>query len=98
MPPKAKFNRNEILTANEVRQIIGMKPSNDPKADELRNSNINQANENGAGVADPSMGSENGASIADPSMGSENGTSSNGEESTDLFSMPISQLMNSQNE
>ena len=93
-----KFTRNEILTSNEIRQIIGMKPSNDPKADELRNSNINQANENGAGVADPSMGSENGASIADPSMGSENGTSSNSEESTDLFSMPISQLMDSQNE
>ena len=35
-----KFTRNEILTSNEIRQIIGMKPSNDPKADELRNSNI----------------------------------------------------------
>lgn len=35
-----KFTRNEILTSNEVRQIIGIKPSNDPKADELRNSNI----------------------------------------------------------
>ena len=40
-----KFTRNEILTSNEIRQIIGMKPSNDPKADELRNSNINQAKE-----------------------------------------------------
>ena len=91
-----KFTRNEILTSNEIRQIIGIKPSNDPKADELRNSNINQANENG--VADPSMGSESGASVVDPSMGSENGTSSTGENGTDLFSMPISQLMNSQNE
>lgn len=36
------FTQNEILTANEVRQIIGMKPSNDPKADQLVNSNINQ--------------------------------------------------------
>ena len=35
-----KFTRNEILTANEVRQIIGMKPSGDPKADKLWNSNI----------------------------------------------------------
>ena len=35
-----KFTRNEILTRNEVRQIIGMKPSDDPKADELRNSNL----------------------------------------------------------
>lgn len=40
-----KFTRNEILTSNEVRQIVGMKPSEDPKADELRNSNISQANE-----------------------------------------------------
>lgn len=38
-----KFTRNEILTSNEIRQIIGMKPSDDPKADQLINSNINQA-------------------------------------------------------
>lgn len=37
-----KFTRNEILTSNEVRAIIGMKPSDDPKADELRNKNLNQ--------------------------------------------------------
>lgn len=37
-----KFTRNEILTSNEIRQIIGMKPSDDPKADELVNSNISQ--------------------------------------------------------
>lgn len=36
-----KFTRNEVLTSNEIRQIIGMKPSDDPKADELRNSNLN---------------------------------------------------------
>lgn len=36
------FTRNEILTSNEVRQIIGMKPADDPKADELINSNISQ--------------------------------------------------------
>lgn len=38
-----KFTRNEILTSNEIRQIIGMKPSKDPKADQLINSNISQA-------------------------------------------------------
>ena len=38
-----KFTRNEILTSNEIRQIIGMKPSDDPKADQLVNSNINQS-------------------------------------------------------
>lgn len=37
-----KFTRNEILSANEIRQIIGIKPSQDPKADELRNSNMPQ--------------------------------------------------------
>ena len=42
-----KMTRNEIMTSNEFRQVIGLKPSDDPKADELRNSNINQANENG---------------------------------------------------
>ena len=40
-----KFTRNEILTSNEVRGLIGFKPSADPKADELRNKNLNQASE-----------------------------------------------------
>lgn len=42
-----KFTRNEVLTSNEIRQIIGFKPSDDPKADELRNSNLNHPDENG---------------------------------------------------
>jgi hypothetical protein len=37
-----KFTRNEIVTSNEFRGVIGMKPSADPKADELRNKNLNQ--------------------------------------------------------
>lgn len=40
-----KFTRNEILSPNEIRQIIGRIPSNDPEADVLRNRNINQSNE-----------------------------------------------------
>ena len=40
-----KFTRNEIMTSNEFRQVIGMKPSKDPKADELRNSNISASKE-----------------------------------------------------
>lgn len=40
-----KFTRNEIMTSNEIRQIVGMKPSDDPKADELINSNISQPDE-----------------------------------------------------
>ena len=40
-----KFTRNEIMTSNEIRQIVGMKPAADPSADELRNKNLNQSNE-----------------------------------------------------
>ena len=40
-----KFTRNEIMTSNEIRQIVGMKPSNAPQADELRNKNLNRSNE-----------------------------------------------------
>lgn len=40
-----KFTRNEILTSNEIRQIIGFKPSDDPKADKLLNSNISHSPE-----------------------------------------------------
>ena len=35
-----KFTRNEIMTSNEIRQVVGMKPSKDPRADELRNKNL----------------------------------------------------------
>ena len=40
-----KFTRNEIMTSNEVRQIVGMRPSDDPKADKLINSNLNHREE-----------------------------------------------------
>lgn len=40
-----KFTRNEIMTSNEMRSVIGMKPSDDPRADELRNKNLNKSNE-----------------------------------------------------
>ena len=40
-----KFTRNEIMTSNEIRQVIGMKPSDDPRADELRNKNLSAPNE-----------------------------------------------------
>lgn len=38
-----KFTRNEIISSNEMRQIVGLKPSKDPAADELRNKNLNQS-------------------------------------------------------
>lgn len=45
-----KFTRNEILSSNEVRQIIGMRPSKDPAADELRNKNLSQSKTGGQPV------------------------------------------------
>ena len=53
-----KFTRNEILSSNEIRQIIGMKPSDDPKADQLVNSNIAQPD---AGMPMEEMPPEEGA-------------------------------------
>lgn len=65
-----KFTRNEIMTSNEFRQAIGMKPSKDPKADELRNSNISASKEEieeqnrvltaGRGAVERSMKNQNG--------------------------------------
>ena len=40
-----KFTRNEIMTSNEIRQVVGMKPSDDPRADELRNKNLSAPSE-----------------------------------------------------
>lgn len=40
-----KFTRNEIMTSNEIRQIVGMKPADDPNADVLRNKNLSVSNE-----------------------------------------------------
>ena len=53
-----KFTRNEILTSNELRQIVGMKPSDDPKADQLLNSNLNHANDNNTPIVEPDKNSE----------------------------------------
>ena len=40
-----KFTRNEIMSPNEVRQIVGLKPDADPESDQLRNRNLNKSNE-----------------------------------------------------
>ena len=65
-----KFTRNEIMTSNEFRQAIGMKPSKNPKADELRNANISQSSEEiaaqnktitaGRGAVERSIANQNG--------------------------------------
>lgn len=80
-----KFTRNEILSSNEVRQIIGMKPSDDPKADELRNSNLNHPDENGQS-SDP-MSNSNGY------PGSNENETSDDIQSPNLWDAPVSALM-----
>jgi hypothetical protein len=53
-----KFTRNEILSSNEVRGLIGFNPSDDPQADELRNKNLNQAKGQKNAEADDLSGTE----------------------------------------
>ena len=74
-----KFTRNEILTSNEIRQIIGFKPSKDPKADQLVNSNIAQPNE-----GDDSMPATQNTAPSKPASS---------KSMEDLFNMPMSLLM-----
>ena len=59
-----KFTRNEIASSNEIRQAIGLKPSKDPKADELRNKNLNQASEEQAASTNEDYAIEEGGEIS----------------------------------
>lgn len=61
-----KFTRNEILTSNEIRGVIGFKPSDDPKADKLINSNLNQPD---GEQTDQTIENEPGEPIPETSMG-----------------------------
>jgi hypothetical protein len=86
------FTRNEIMTSNEMRQVVGMKPSDDPKADELRNSNISQPGAEGMyptedAYADPSM-SEDQQMMEDPQMDDSG--------SAVLANLPLSALLEAQ--
>lgn len=84
-----KFTRNEILTSNEIRQIIGFKPSNDSKADQLVNSNIAQSsNEKVSMVEEPMTGTEE-SFVNENQAVSDDNTSSMG-----IGSIPISELTN----
>jgi hypothetical protein len=78
-----KFTRNEIMTSNEIRQVIGMKPSDDPKADQLRNSNLNHPDEESDPMTEPGMepGYEDGRPPTEDS------------EDVDLMDLPISSIM-----
>lgn len=75
-----KFTRNEITSSNEIRQAIGMKPSDDPKADQLVNSNISQPTDASAAPMDPAMAEE-----ADP-------MAEQSSEPVSLGDIPISEL------
>ena len=75
-----KFTRNEIMTSNEIRQVIGMKPSDDPKADELNNSNL---------YSDPAA-----AMPPEEEMPMEEAPEEEPYEEEDPGSIPISEIMN----
>lgn len=83
-----KLTRNEIATSNEMRQVIGWKPSDDPKADELRNSNISQAKQDGV------------TTVSTPSKSNETENAKQNSTNTgmvELLAMPISTLMSKDN-
>ena len=86
-----KLTRNEIATSNEMRQIIGWKPSDDPKADELRNSNISQAKQEVV----PGSGMPTVPSATSETKNTKQETTNKG--MADLFAMPISSLMSKDN-
>lgn len=68
-----KFTRNEIMTSNEIRQTVGLKPSNDPKADRLINSNLNHPEEKTEQPAKPGEKVE-----GEPKVQEEGGEDQNG--------------------
>lgn len=86
-----KFTRNEILSSNELRGIVGFKPVDDVRADELRNKNLNQNNEElnpvNAAMADYQNGSELGERATSPSSGQPIAGQDN------IADMPISEFM-----
>lgn len=90
-----RFTRNEVLTSNEVRQIIGFKPSSDPKADELRNSNLNHPDENSMMPTGPddSGGQENVPMEEETQEPQETQEQSTGEEDRFFGDIPVSELM-----
>ena len=71
------FSRNEILSANEIRQIIGIRPAKDPKADKLINSNIRGQTPSGFSQvsAAPASNDSSPAGVGGSSGGSSNGSS-----------------------
>lgn len=58
-----KFTRNEIMTSNEFRQVIGLRPSSDPKADELRNKNLSEPKTTEEPPTNPMEENQNGQKV-----------------------------------
>ena len=79
------FTRNEIMTSNEMRQVVGLKPSNDPKADQLINSNISQPVE---GMEEPMYDEGDQEGYYDEEVPEESYT----EEDTGMGDVPISDI------
>lgn len=67
------FTRNEIMTSNEVRQIIGLKPSGDPKADKLVNSNMPQPEDETQKPLNEQVGEEENSSVTNEQVGEDEG-------------------------
>lgn len=63
-----KFTRNEVLSSNEVRAIVGYKPVQDQRADELRNKNLNQSKDNPAGSGPLTSDENEGTGGVEPAL------------------------------
>ena len=83
------FTRNEIMTSNEMRQVIGLKPSNDPKADQLINSNISQP---AGGIEEPMYDEGTQEGYYDEESPEEYHDEEAPEEDTGIANLPISAL------
>lgn len=81
-----KFTRNEVLSSNEVRSLVGRKPSSDPRANELRNKNLNASEQGEAPVMAPGSEGQNGSGEV------MNEESDQLNPFTALFSMKVSEL------
>lgn len=89
-----KFTRNEIASTNEMRSVIGWKPVDDPRADELRNKNLNQSagEEEAAALSTEEMPMDEGAA-AEPAMDSAQAPAPvSGPPEGGYANMPISQI------
>lgn len=96
-----KFTRNEILSPNEIRSIIGFKPVADHQADELRNRNISQNSESGSSpmAIEDSSPEETNESNSEPENDYFEGNDANPDESPDnIADIRISDLMSSVSE